>query len=88
MKHHFIEYTVERDDDDYDLDIEYMITPYYPATGPSFNSPGEPEEGGEIELCSVMHDGLDFITTPQEEMEIINWINNNHDPDDGEYGDG
>jgi hypothetical protein len=47
---------------DYDFDgdkmslilvVDYKCSRYYPATGPSFNSPGEPAEGGEIEEVEV-----------------------------------
>ena len=34
-------------------DVSFSVSRYYPMRGPSFNSPGEPAEGGEIEDLTV-----------------------------------
>lgn len=48
---HFYEFI--RDDEETTVTIEYKFSRYYPATGPSWNDPGSPAEGGEIEDWEV-----------------------------------
>lgn len=50
-------WVLTRDGEDIELAVEFDATPYIPATGPTFNSPGEPPEGGEIEILEVIRGG-------------------------------
>ncbi len=64
--------TIERDGQDIDLRVIYDVTPYIPATGPTYSCGGQPAEGGEVELISVRQlNGLDFALTDAEEAALI-----------------
>lgn len=75
-------YTLTRDDDEIELEVDYCVSPYYPATGPSWSSPGEPAEGGEIEDIAIFGpDGAEFTPTADELRAIEQHIYETH-----EYG--
>lgn len=40
-------------DDGTEVTVEFTQGQYYPATGPSWDDPGSPAEGGEIEIVGV-----------------------------------
>lgn len=82
---HSINYTLERGDDVFELEIEYTVAPYYPA-----QTYGPPEhccqdEGGEIEEMTVRCGIKPFTLTALEEREVEEWIYEHHDyeADDG-----
>lgn len=61
--------------------MRYRYTPGYPATGPSYDSGGEPGAGAEVELVSaelVDGDGLD----PRQE-QVMDWAQDWLDSDSG-----
>jgi hypothetical protein len=67
---------------EFDVEIEYTITPYYPATW------DDPAEGGEVEIQGAYtKDGLPYPWTDRQDAEWCDWISENHkddgpDPDD------
>lgn len=77
-------YTLTRDDTEIPLDVEYAISKYYPARGPSWSCAGEPAEGGEVEYLTVTHDGEPFAVTADEADQIEAHIYMIHE-DDGDY---
>ena len=77
-------YTLTRGDDDIDIDVEYSLSKFYPATGPSWSSPGEPAEGGDVEDISITLDGKPFELTPVEAEQVEAHILMMHE-DDGDY---
>lgn len=78
-------YTLTRDDDDIELELEYSISRYYAATGPSWDSPGEPAEGGEIEELNITRDGEEFAVTAEEMRQIEDYIYQNNDHSEDVY---
>lgn len=79
MADHSTTYTLTRDDEDIELEIEYSVSAYYPARGPSWSSPGEPAEGGEIEELLIFHDGERYLVTNEEFRAIEQHIYDTHD---------
>lgn len=79
---HSTEYTVTRDDQDIDLEIEYSVAPYDP--GNSYGPPEccDPPSGGEIEEMTVTRDGAPFDVTDAEREKIEAHIYETHDYDD------
>ena len=63
--------TIERDEWEYELAVVYDVTPYRPATGPTYACGGQPAEGGEVELISVKHNGAEFTLTAAEAAALI-----------------
>jgi len=76
---HTLNYTLTRDDEDIELEIEYSVSRYYPARGPSWSSPGEPAEGGEIEELEITRDGVEFRVTNAERDKIESYVYETHD---------
>lgn len=76
---HTITHTITRDGTEIELDIEYAVADYFPARGPSWDSPGDPAEGGEIETLEATLDGKPFTLTAEEQEAIEVWIYENHD---------
>lgn len=62
---------IERGDDEIELTGVYDVTPFIPASGPTYACGGQPAEGGEIELISVRHNGAEFPLTEDEEAALI-----------------
>ena len=62
---HLHEFT--RDDDSTVL-IEFKRTPYFGATGPSWNDPGSPAEGGDVEEWEV-EDGVTLTDAEAERAQ-------------------
>lgn len=79
---HSTTYTLTRDGEDIDLEIDYAIEPYDPGSGPSYASGGDPPSGGGIEDWSVMRAGEAFELTDAEAETVADWIAENHDHDD------
>lgn len=88
-----INYTLERDEEEIDLVIDYEVSKYYPGR---YSGPPEdcyPPEGGEITSFIVTHND-DLFDVSQEEIEKIEafiYDNHNYDEDgrdpDYEYDD-
>lgn len=70
--------TLTRDDDDIDVDVEYSVSRLYPARGPSWSSPGEPAEGGEIEALEATINGNPLTLTASEIEQIEHQIYDTH----------
>lgn len=72
-------FTIERGDEQIDLEIDYDVAPYYPAQtyGPPENC--YPAEGGEIEELTATLDGEVFALTPDEVQAVENHIYEHHD---------
>ena len=88
-----INYTLERDEEEIDLVIDYEVSKYYPGR---YSGPPEdcyPPEGGEITLLIVNHHGelFDFTKEEIEKIEAFIYYNHNYDEDgrdpDYEYDD-
>lgn len=62
---------VERDGQEIELAVVYDVSPYIPATGPTYSCGGQPAEGGEVELISVRYNGAEFTLTDAEEEALI-----------------
>lgn len=78
---HTMGFSVTRGDDEIDLELEYTVSRYYPARGPSLSDPGEPAEGGEIETLTAFHaeTGDKFELTEQENEAAEAHIYANHE---------
>ena len=75
-----------RGDEDIELEVEFDMSPIIPARGPSWDSPGEPAEGGEIEVLSVQYNGVELSgLSDAEDAFILNYLYENveDDFDDG-----
>lgn len=84
---HTLDYTLVRDDDEIELEIAYSVAPLIPARGPSWDSPGEPADGGEIEDMFIAGpDGSEFTVTAAELEKIERHVYETHDYDE-EYCD-
>lgn len=81
---HSLSYTLTRGDDEIDIDVDYSLSKFYPATGPSWSSPGEPAEGGDVEDMNVSLDGQPFELTTDEADQVEAHILMTHE-DDGDY---
>lgn len=80
---------LERAGEDFELEVEADLSPYIPASGPSWNSPGEPAEGGEIEVTSVKYKGEELGgLTDAEDAFILNYLYENLTGDEGDFDDG
>ncbi|WP_045834486.1 hypothetical protein [Hyphomicrobium sp. 99] len=62
--------TIERDGEQIEVEVEYSLTPYYPAQtyGPAENC--YPAEGGEIDELTAYLDGEKFELTPVEMQAV------------------
>lgn len=56
------------DEDDNETVIEYTISRYHPATGPDHSGPGEPAEGGEVEIFAAYR--IDPETQVKAEISV------------------
>lgn len=75
------------DEDETNVEVEYMISPFYPATW------DDPAEGGEVEIIASWIDlatenGVCLLSVPvtltdAEKSKFSQWISENHDHDDG-----
>ncbi len=63
--------TIERGEDEIELAVIYDVTPFIPATGPTYDCGGQPAEGGEIEIISVRSNGAKFTLTEAEEEALF-----------------
>jgi len=63
---------------EFDVEIEYTITLFCPATY------DDPDEGGDVEIQNVFTaDGLPYPWTDRQDDEWCEWIHKNHEYDDG-----
>jgi hypothetical protein len=87
MGGHFDKWTtIERGDEELEINVEFDATPYIPAKTYGLPENCYPAEGGEIEITAVFHNGiaLDPPLTEDEEDKIISWLAENMpDDDDG-----
>lgn len=77
---------ITRGDEELEVEVEADVSPLIPARGPSWDSPGEPAEGGEVELESVTHNGVELELTAEESDKLLNYISENLTGD--EFDDG
>lgn len=80
-----LHYTLTRDDAEIELEVEYTVADYHAATGPSWNDPGSPAEGGEIEELTITHDGEPFALTDAEELKLEEHIYETHDYSEDDF---
>lgn len=59
------DHSIEREDSEIDLVVEYEVTPFIPATY------WQPAEGGEVEIISVECDKQEFPLTDEEEQTLL-----------------
>lgn len=77
---HVTAYTLQRGDDEIELELDYSVAPIDPGCGPSLAFPGEPPSGGEIDdLFIAGPDGKEFTPTPDELRKIEAHIYETHD---------
>lgn len=62
------EMTLTRDDET-EVTVAYTTTPIIPASGPSWNDPGSPAEGGEVELHDITDSEGDPVKCTDAELE-------------------
>ncbi len=62
---------IERGDEEIEIRVIYDVSPIIPAQGPTYDCGGQPEEGGEVEIISVTHDGKPFDLTEDEEDALV-----------------
>lgn len=81
MNTYSIPYTWWPDDADepVELELEYSVTRYYPATGPSWNDPGSPAEGGDIVDLTAYCEGQPYDLSVRQYETIVRWLYDNHD---------
>jgi len=77
-----LDYTLTRGDEEIELSVDYSVSKFYPATGPSWSSPGEPAEGGDVEHLSAFLDGDEIELMADEADEIEAHILMTHEDDD------
>ena len=77
-------YTLTRGEQTITLDVEYDVAAYSPASGPSWDSPGEPA-GGEITSLRVKFEGTDIGLTDAELDALEQHIYETHDYSDDGY---
>lgn len=82
---HAIKYTLERDDETFDLEIDYSVAAYDPGNTYGLPENCEPPSGGEIEDLAIFGpDGKEFTPTAEELQKIEAHIYETHDySDDG-----
>lgn len=68
---------IERDGEEFELEVEADVSPFIPATGPSYYSGGEPAEGGEVEIERITHNGVDIQLTDEELGAVAVYIAEN-----------
>lgn len=56
---------IEREDEEFELAVEYSAAPFIPATY------WQPAEGGDVEIISVKHQGKTFSLTDDEDKELL-----------------
>jgi hypothetical protein len=72
-------YTLVRDDEEFDLIVNYTISPGRPATGPTYSCGGEPAEPDEADILSITLDGAPFTLTEEEDLDLYDFILDHHD---------
>lgn len=82
---HELTYTLARGDQTVILDVVYDVADRIPASGPSWNDPGSPEEGGEITELKIQFEGVDFTMTQSELDALEQHIYETHDYSDDGY---
>jgi hypothetical protein len=70
-------YRVYEMEDGSEVLVEFTISKYFPPKLPNFMSPGEPAEGGEIEIIEYwdIKDHTKPVHIPLKiENDILNWL--------------
>lgn len=82
---HSATYLLTRDDEEFELDIEYDIEDFIPAR--TYGPPEDcyPAEGGNVTDFRAFHNGKPFELTPSEEEDLITYLEENHDFDEDYY---
>lgn len=72
-------YTLTRGEDDFELELDYSVSPYVAAR--TYGPPEDcsPAEGGEIEELDITHNGDPFTVTDKEMQAIERHIYGHHD---------
>ena len=80
-------YTIERDDDEFDIEVEYTVSRFDP--GRTYGLPEDcyPPEGGEIEDFHATQDGKPIELTAAEIGKIEQRIYETHDYESDQYVD-
>ena len=65
-----MKYSLEREESDHELVIEYGYTPPSKGYRPRGEPPIEPDSPAEIEITSIQESGKEFEVTPEEEEKI------------------
>lgn len=68
---------IERDGEELELEVECDVSPFIPARGPSWDSPGEPAEGGEIEVEKITRDGVPILLSDEELGAVAIYVSEN-----------
>jgi hypothetical protein len=76
---HLLTHTIERGDDEIDIEIEYTVSRFYPAKtyGPPEHC--SPAEGGDVETIDAFLDGAPLPLTDAERAQIEARIYDTHD---------
>ena len=85
---HFTKYELERGEETFILEIDYITSPYDP--GRTYGPPEDcyPPEGGEIEEIDITCNGKPFELTDAEMRELETWLYETTDySDDRDYGE-
>lgn len=78
-----IRYSVTRDGNELELEIDYSVSGYHPGRRPSLSDPGEPPSGGDIDDIFIAGpDGGEFTPTAEELSRIERHIYETHEYDD------
>lgn len=84
-------FTITRDGEDIELDIDYEVAAYIPAQTYGLPEDCSPAEGGEVESLDATRDGKPFDLTDAERERIEQHIYDTHDyaedygPDPDDY---
>lgn len=57
------------DDEEFELNVIYDVTPLTPAS--LYGDYPHPEEGGEVEIISVKHKGAEYSLTAEQEAKLL-----------------
>ena len=71
------DWTIERGEILYNIEIEGSFRHSSPATGPTYSSGGEPAEPDEFEIEVVTYQENPFELTEAEEDKIYEWVFDN-----------
>lgn len=61
--------TIDRGNHEIEVHVIYDVTPFIPAV--LYGDYPQPAEGGEVEIISVKHDGLEIVLDDDEEAALL-----------------